>query len=89
MDILQSNRTNIGIKRMGEIDDKAFLAECKRRYTVEEALVKASEGSSLWQENLKDPAWHPFRIIENNGTTEVSYGFLKCNCWFFCLYYHS
>ncbi|KAL2935802.1 Factor of DNA methylation 1 [Bienertia sinuspersici] len=70
LDILQSNRTNIGIKRMGEIDEKAFVAECKRRFTVDEALIKASEGCSLWQENLKDPAWHPFRIIENNGNTE-------------------
>lgn len=70
LDILQSSRTNIGIKRMGEIDDKAFLNESKRRFTDEEALVKASEGSSLWQENLKDPAWHPFRIREINGKTE-------------------
>lgn len=70
LDILQSSRTNIGIKRMGEIDDKAFLNESKTRFTDEEALVKASEGSSLWQENLKDPAWHPFRIREINGKTE-------------------
>lgn len=70
LDILQSNRTNIGIKRMGEIDERAFVAECKKRFTVDEALIKASEGCSLWQENLKDPAWHPFRIIEHNGKTD-------------------
>uniref|UniRef100_A0A803MFU3 XH/XS domain-containing protein n=2 Tax=Chenopodium quinoa TaxID=63459 RepID=A0A803MFU3_CHEQI len=71
LEMLQSNRTNIGIKRMGEIDEKAFVAECKIRFPIDEAFLKASEGCSLWQENLKDPAWHPFRIIEhNNGETE-------------------
>lgn len=70
LDILQSSRTNIGIKRMGEIDEKAFLNECQRKFTADEVLLKASEGSSLWQENLKDPAWHPYIIIESNGKTE-------------------
>lgn len=70
LDILQSNRTNIGIKRMGEIDEKAFVSESKKRFIDDEVLIKASEGCSLWQENLKDPAWHPFRIIETNGKTE-------------------
>lgn len=70
LDMLQSNRTNIGIKRMGEIDEKAFVAECKKRFTIDEAFLKATEGCSLWQENLKDPAWHPFKIVENNGNTE-------------------
>lgn len=58
---------------MGEIDERAFVAECKKRFTVDEALIKASEGCSLWQENLKDPAWHPFRIIEHNGKTDVNF----------------
>ncbi|XP_057517058.1 factor of DNA methylation 1-like [Amaranthus tricolor] len=70
LDILQSNRTNIGIKRMGEIDEKAFVAECKKRFTLDEAMIKASEGCSLWQENLKDPAWHPYKIIESDGKAE-------------------
>ncbi|KNA06663.1 hypothetical protein SOVF_178930 [Spinacia oleracea] len=70
LEMLQSNRTNIGIKRMGEIDEKAFVEECKRRFTIDEAFLKASEGCSLWQENLKDPAWHPFSIIERDGKTE-------------------
>lgn len=70
LDILKSNRTNIGIKRMGEIDEKVFLAESKRRFTADEALLKASEGCTLWQDNLKDPSWHPFRIVEINGKAE-------------------
>ncbi|KNA06662.1 hypothetical protein SOVF_178920 [Spinacia oleracea] len=69
-EMLQSNRTNIGVKRMGEIDGKAFVEECKRRFTIDEAFMKASEGCSLWQENLKDSAWHPFGILEHDGKTE-------------------
>ena len=56
---------------MGEIDEKVFLAESKRRFTADEALLKASEGCTLWQDNLKDPSWHPFRIVEINGKAEV------------------
>ncbi|KAL9243095.1 hypothetical protein vseg_017024 [Gypsophila vaccaria] len=69
LDILQSSRTNIGIKRMGEIDEKAFVTECKNKFSEDEAMIKASEGCSLWQENLKDPAWHPYKILHIDGNT--------------------
>uniref|UniRef100_A0A7N0RCE7 XH/XS domain-containing protein n=1 Tax=Kalanchoe fedtschenkoi TaxID=63787 RepID=A0A7N0RCE7_KALFE len=61
------SRSNIGIKRMGEIDQKPFIDTCKKRFPLEEAQIQASTLCSLWQENLKDPAWHPFRIVETDG----------------------
>ncbi|KDP41984.1 hypothetical protein JCGZ_27002 [Jatropha curcas] len=61
--LASSVRTNIGIKRMGEIDQKAFLNTCKQKFATEEAQVQASTLCSLWQENLKDPNWHPFKIV--------------------------
>jgi hypothetical protein len=64
-------RTNIGIKRMGEIDSKPFQNTCKQRFPLEEANVQASTLCSLWQENLKDPNWHPFKIIDIDGNTQV------------------
>ncbi|XP_048499991.1 factor of DNA methylation 1 [Beta vulgaris subsp. vulgaris] len=70
LEILQSNRTNIGVKRMGEIDEKAFVMQCKKKYKGDDALIKASKGCSLWQKYLGDPAWHPFKIIETNGKNE-------------------
>ncbi|CAK9186820.1 unnamed protein product [Ilex paraguariensis] len=60
---LLAGRTNIGIKRMGEIDTKAFQNACKLRYPLEEAQIKATELCSLWQERLKNPDWHPFKIV--------------------------
>ncbi|XP_074274149.1 factor of DNA methylation 2-like [Silene latifolia] len=68
---LPSNRrTNIGIKRMGEIDEKPFVAVCKKKFRYDEALLKASKASSLWQDKIGNPAWHPYKIIENDGKSE-------------------
>ncbi|KAK6120463.1 hypothetical protein DH2020_045800 [Rehmannia glutinosa] len=70
-DLMSRSRVNIGIKRMGEIDDKAFKNACKLRFPPEEADIKAVELCSLWQENLKNPEWHPFKIVEDeNGNAQ-------------------
>nr|CAD1828688.1 unnamed protein product [Ananas comosus var. bracteatus] len=36
----------------------------------EEAAIKAAELCSNWQEELKKPAWHPYKIIECDGETK-------------------
>lgn len=70
--MLSSNRVSIGIKRMGELDEKAFKEACKQRYPPAEADIKALELCSLWQEKLKNPEWHPFQIVEDGrGNAEV------------------
>lgn len=58
-----SGRTNIGVKRMGEVDMKAFHDVCKERFGHEEAQIKASELCSLWQDKLKDAGWHPLKVV--------------------------
>ena len=63
--------TNIGNKRMGEIDVKPFQNACKQKYSPDEAEVQATAQCSLWQELLKNPNWHPFKIINVGGTHEV------------------
>ncbi|XVF26498.1 hypothetical protein REPUB_Repub14bG0021400 [Reevesia pubescens] len=60
-------RTNIGLKRMGELDSKAFQDTCKLRFSPDEAAIQATTLCSLWQENLKNSEWHPFKIIEEGG----------------------
>ncbi|KAF7124986.1 hypothetical protein RHSIM_Rhsim12G0187900 [Rhododendron simsii] len=62
-----SGRTLIGLKRMGEIDTKPFQTTCKLRFKSSEAEVKAFELCSLWQERMKNPDWHPFKIVMLEG----------------------
>lgn len=71
--MLSSKRASIGIKRMGELDEKAFKEACEQRYSPGEADMKAVELCSLWQEKLTNPEWHPFRVIEDsNGNAQVT-----------------
>lgn len=52
---------------MGELDSKPFHEAMKRKYNEEEAEDRASELCSLWEEYLKDPNWHPLKVITVDG----------------------
>ncbi|KAJ0987476.1 hypothetical protein J5N97_005832 [Dioscorea zingiberensis] len=58
---------SIGIKRIGELDEKPFRKACKRKFPKYDAEVKAAMLCSDWQEKLKNPAWHPFKVIIHDG----------------------
>ncbi|XP_059642070.1 factor of DNA methylation 1-like [Cornus florida] len=59
-----SDQTDIVIKRMGEIDEKPFLSTFKRRYPADDqVMVKAAKFHSTWQDNLRKPDWHPFKLV--------------------------
>lgn len=60
----------IGVKRMGELENKPFLDAMKRKFKGAELEYKASELCSLWEEYLRDPNWHPFKIITINEKSE-------------------
>nr|GEU93320.1 uncharacterized protein [Tanacetum cinerariifolium] len=62
--------THIGLKRMGELDNKPFYDAMKQMYNEIEAEYKASELCSLWEEYLRDPSWHPFKVITIEGKSE-------------------
>ncbi|XP_050385118.1 protein INVOLVED IN DE NOVO 2 [Argentina anserina] len=64
-----SNGAQIGIKRLGELNKKPFLEAMRRKYkyNVEEAEDKAEELRILWQEYLREPEWHPFKVISAKG----------------------
>lgn len=68
-DIEMSSRAQIGVKRMGELDNAPFQEAMRRKYqyNVEEAEEKASELCSLWEDYLKDPDWHPFKVVPVKG----------------------
>ncbi|CAL5334185.1 unnamed protein product [Camellia sinensis] len=57
----------IGVKKMGELDNKPFQTAAKRKYAVREAELKAIELCSLWEGYLRDPNWHPFKVIPVEG----------------------
>ncbi|XP_076905987.1 protein INVOLVED IN DE NOVO 2-like [Bidens hawaiensis] len=58
---------HIGVKRMGELENKPFLDAMKRKYGEIDAEDRASEMRSLWEEYLRDPNWHPFEVVTVNG----------------------
>ncbi|MED6173646.1 hypothetical protein PIB30_061602 [Stylosanthes scabra] len=58
---------NIRVKRMGELDSRPFFEFLKKRYNEEQAEERASELCSLWEEFLRDPDWHPFKVITVDG----------------------
>ncbi|KAI3806919.1 hypothetical protein L1987_22837 [Smallanthus sonchifolius] len=62
-----NGRTNIGVKRMGEIDTSPFHDACKEKFNSEEAQIKATELCSLWQDKLKNPEWHPVKVVAVDG----------------------
>ncbi|XP_058199073.1 protein INVOLVED IN DE NOVO 2-like isoform X1 [Rhododendron vialii] len=66
----QSSRATIGIKRMGDLDSKPFHIAAKRKYG-KEADSKAMELCSLWDAYLRDPSWHPFKIIGGSDKEEL------------------
>ncbi|PWA82302.1 domain XH [Artemisia annua] len=65
-----SKAKHIGVKRMGELENKPFYDAMKQMYNETEAEDKASELCSLWEEYLRDPNWHPFKVITINGKSE-------------------
>ncbi|XP_020267410.1 factor of DNA methylation 5-like isoform X1 [Asparagus officinalis] len=69
LDMLSSPNL-IGIKRMGELDPKAFEIACRRNFAKADADMKAAEFCSEWQEYLKNPDWHPFKVIVDGDKTQ-------------------
>ncbi|TVU21924.1 hypothetical protein EJB05_31595, partial [Eragrostis curvula] len=57
-------QTGLGFKRIGELDEKPFLNVCKIRYGNDDYLTKGSELIKNWQEEIKNPTWHPFKAVK-------------------------
>ncbi|CAL4965220.1 unnamed protein product [Urochloa decumbens] len=59
--------TVIGVKRMGQLDEKPFHYACKRKYRDDNPEGKAARLVSSWQEELKNKSWNPFTTISVDG----------------------
>ncbi|KAK6163215.1 hypothetical protein DH2020_000079 [Rehmannia glutinosa] len=60
--------SNICVKRMGELDGKPFVKAVKTKYAGEDVIAKAMELCSLWEDYLRDPSWHPYKLVMIGGT---------------------
>ncbi|XP_034689176.1 factor of DNA methylation 4-like [Vitis riparia] len=67
----RSGRAFIAVKQMGDLDTKPFQKAMKRKYSREEANEKALELCSLWEQNLTDSSWHPFKVITDKGNRKT------------------
>ncbi|XP_025814407.1 protein INVOLVED IN DE NOVO 2-like isoform X2 [Panicum hallii] len=64
---ISGGQSHIGIKRMGELDLKAFSKACRKKCSEEDAEVTAAFLCSKWEAEIKNPDWHPFRIVMADG----------------------
>ncbi|XWS65979.1 hypothetical protein CRYUN_Cryun05aG0160700 [Craigia yunnanensis] len=65
-DMLNS-RTTLGVKRMGEINQKAFEFACLLKFPNEDWQEICAKLCSSWEQNVQDPKWHPFKMILFQG----------------------
>jgi hypothetical protein len=78
---ISGGRAHIGIKRMGELDPKAFSKACLKKCSEEDAEVTAAFLCSKWEVDIKNPDWHPFKVVMVDGKEMV--------CIFICCYFHT
>ncbi|PNX89037.1 hypothetical protein L195_g045154, partial [Trifolium pratense] len=70
---ISSDDKQIGVKRMGELDTRPFFKVMMKRYNADEAEAqnRAAKLCSSWEDNIKDPNWHPFKIIFVDGQEKL------------------
>lgn len=62
----------IGVKRMGQVDEKPFMKVCKQKFIDENVEVEYAMLCSKWQNALNDSAWHPFKRVGTGENMKVS-----------------
>jgi hypothetical protein len=70
----------IGIKRMGQLDEKPFYHACKRKFMDDDPVSKAARLVSNWQEELNKTSWHPFTSILVDGEHKVLHPISAVKC---------
>ncbi|CAI9092385.1 OLC1v1027607C1 [Oldenlandia corymbosa var. corymbosa] len=75
------NTSRIGVKRMGEIEQKPFSAVCSKKYPCSEWEIRTLETISSWQEKVNNPNWQPFKKICKDGKWQSYKGKIQmANC---------
>ncbi|CAA0811874.1 Factor of DNA methylation 4, partial [Striga hermonthica] len=68
LSVFNDSRANICVKRMGELDEKPFVKVANIKHGGEDAKAKAAELCSLWEDYLRDPSWHPYKMVVEGET---------------------
>ena len=55
---------------MGELDLQEISNAC-RKFSKEDAEVTAAIICSKWEAEIKNPEWHPFRVVMVDGKEMV------------------
>ena len=55
---------------MGEVNEKPFKGVCFKKFPNDWEL-KSAELISLWQANVSNPMWHPFKAEFVDGKLQV------------------
>jgi hypothetical protein len=79
-DLAVAGRANIGIKRMGELDPKAFGIACRKRLSKADAAVTSALLCSKWEEEIRNPNWYPFKVKVVDGK-EMVWPLITYNCY--------
>ncbi|XP_048567557.1 factor of DNA methylation 2-like [Triticum urartu] len=88
-----SGGADVGIKRMGQLDENPFRAACNLKYRDNDPDGKAARLVSYWQEEIQNPLWRPFmtmlvdeedkEVIDDNdprlSKLRLDYGDSVCN----------
>ncbi|KAF5804530.1 putative XS domain-containing protein [Helianthus annuus] len=63
-----TSHARVFVKRMGELDEKPFIAAAKRHCSNKREGLKYGERvASVWENHLRDTSWHPFKVITVEG----------------------
>jgi hypothetical protein len=71
-----SCQTQIGVKKVGELDPSVFLSLCKQKFPAADAEAESARLCSKWQNEIENPEWQPFKVIIVDGKASVRWNLL-------------
>lgn len=73
-----SCQTQIGVKKVGELDPSVFLSPCKLKFPAAYVEAESARLCSKWQNEIENPGWQPFKVIMVDGKASVRWNLLPC-----------
>lgn len=81
-------RSTIGVKTMGQVDEKPFLRVCEQRFSGQDVALQSARLCSEWQERVGDPRWQPFKIQTCGDKFEVLFYYVfSCSSFPVCFFF--